>query len=121
MNKIQLRGRVGSDPEFRTLNNGGRVATFRIATEESWLVDGERKKRTTWHTVETFRPADIKVIEETVRKGALVRIDGTLRNEDYTDKDGVKRYATKVVTSDWEHGIYFDPRGDARREPTEEN
>ena len=120
MNKIQLRGRVGSDPEFRTLNNGGRVATFRVATEESWLVEGERKKRTTWHTVETFRPADIKVIEQTVRKGALVRIDGTLRSEDYTDKDGVKRNATKVVTSDWEHGIYFAPRGD-KREPTEES
>ena len=65
MNRIHLSGRVGSDPEFRTLNNGGRVATFRFATEESWLVEGERKKRTTWHTVETFRPADIKVIEET--------------------------------------------------------
>ena len=120
MNKIQLSGRVGSDPEFRTLNGGGRVATFRMATEESWLVDGERKKRTTWHTVETFRPADIKVIEDTVSKGALIRVDGTLRNEDYTDRDGVKRYATKVVTTECEHGIYFDPRGD-KREPTGES
>jgi len=120
MNKIQLRGRVGADPEFRTLNSGGKVASFRMATEESWLVDAERKKRTTWHTVETFRPADIKVIEETVRKGELVRVDGILRIEDYTDKDGVKRYATKIVTSDWEHGVYCDPRGDAKREVSQE-
>ena len=120
MNKIQLRGRVGADPEIRTLNGGGKVATFRLATEESWLSDGERKKRTTWHTVETFRPADIKVVEETVRKGDLIRVDGTLRTEDYTDKDGVKRYATKVVTSEWEHGIYVDPRGDTRREGGDE-
>ena len=118
MNKIQLRGRVGTDPEFRTLNSGGRVATFRLATEESWMAEGERKKRTTWHTVETFRPSDIKVIEETVRKGDLVRIDGTLRTEDYTDKEGVKRYATRIATSDWEHGIYVDPRGD-KREPSD--
>jgi len=77
MNKIQLRGRVGADPEIRTLNGGGKVATFRLATEESWLSDGERKKRTTWHIVETFRPADIKVVEATVRKGDLIRVDGT--------------------------------------------
>ncbi len=119
MNKIQLRGRVGAEPDIRTLNSGGKVASFRMATEESWLADGERKKRTTWHTIETFRPADIKVIEETVTKGALIRVDGTLRIDEY-EKDGVKRYSAKVVTSEWEHGIYFDPRGDAKREAAEE-
>jgi len=121
MNKIQLSGRVGSDPEIRTLNDGGQVASFSLATEESWLVEGERKKRTTWHTVESFRPADITVIRKTITKGALVRVDGTLRTNNYTDKDGVKRYATKVLTSDWEHGIYLDPRGAAKPEAQAES
>jgi single-strand DNA-binding protein len=116
MNKIQLSGRVGSDPEFRSLNDGGQVASFSLATEESWLVGDKREKRTTWHTIESFRPADIKVIRETITKGALVRVDGTLRTNTYTDKEGIKRYATKVLTSDWEHGIYLDPRGAAKLE-----
>jgi len=114
MNKIQLRGRVGADPEVRTLQSGVKVATFSLATEESWLVEGERKKRTTWHIVETFRPADVAVIEGHVVKGALIRVDGALRVEDWKDKNEVKHYTTKIITSDWEHGIYPDPRGAAK-------
>ncbi len=110
------------DPEIRTLNGGGKVATFRLTLppKKAGCRTASAKKRTTWHTVETFRPADIKVVEDTVRKGDLIRVDGTLRTEDYTDRDGVKRYATKVVTSEWEHGIYADPRGDTRREAGDE-
>ena len=114
MNKIQLRGRVGADPEVRTLQSGVKVATFSLATEESWLVEGERKKRTTRHIVETFRPSDVAVIEAHVVKGALIRLDGALRVEDWKDKNDVKHYTTKVITSDWEHGVYSDPRGAAK-------
>jgi single-strand DNA-binding protein len=116
MNKISLRGRVGSEPEIRTLNSGDRVASFRLATEESWKVDGDWKKRTTWHTVQTFRTADVKIIEAQVVKGALVKVDGTLRIEEYTDKDNIKRQAAKVVISDWEHGVYVDERGAPKEE-----
>jgi single-strand DNA-binding protein len=111
MNRISLRGRAGSDPTVRTTNSGAQVASFRLATEESWKVDGDWKKRTTWHTIETFRPADVKTIEDVVVKGALVRVDGTLRIEEYTDKDNVKRQSAKVVTTEFDHGVYYDPRG----------
>ena len=115
MNKVTLRGRVGSEPEFRTLNGGGRVCSFRLATEESWKSGDEWKKRTTWHTAETFREADQKTIEAHVSKGDLVMVEGMIRVEEYTDKDQVKRTAFKIATTDCEHGIYPDPRGRADR------
>ena len=139
MNKIQLRGRVGADPEVRTLQSGVKVATFSLATEESWLVEGERllQQRDFLgverhpgaamiffqpalafaghdHLVETFRPADVAVIEAHVTKGALMRVDGSVRVDDWKDKNEVKHYTTKIVTSDWEHGIYPDHRGAAK-------
>lgn len=116
MNKVSLRGRVGSEPEFRTLNSGGRVCSFRLATEESWMKDGERQKRTTWHTIETFKEPDQKTVEAHVRKGDLVLVEGTIRTDEYTDKDQVKRTSVKIVTTDWEHGIYLDPRGRGDKE-----
>ena len=111
MNKVTLRGRVGSEPEFRNLTNGGKVCSFRLATEESWKSGDEWKKRTTWHTVETFREADQKTIEAHVKKGDQVLVEGTIRVEEYTDKDNVKRTSFKIATSDFEHGVYLDPRG----------
>jgi single-stranded DNA-binding protein len=56
----------------------------------------------------------VAVIETYVAKGALIRVDGSLRVEARKDKDGTKHYTTKIVTSDWEHGIYPDPRGAAK-------
>jgi single-strand DNA-binding protein len=116
MNRISLRGRVGSEPEVKTTNSGAKVASFRLATEESWKVGDDWKKRTTWHTVQTFRPADVKIIETLIEKGDLVRVDGTLRIEEYTDKENVKRIAPKIVTTEWEHGVYLDERGATKEE-----
>lgn len=110
MNKVQLHGRVGNEPEVRTLNGGGQVASFRMATEESWKSGDEWKKRTTWHTVETFREADIKALQAHVKKGSLVRVDGMIRTEEWTDREGQKRYSTKIALSERDHGLYLDPR-----------
>lgn len=97
-NQVLLIGRVGGDPEIRTLNGGGQVASFSVATEERWKDrnSGERKTRTEWHRVETFIPGTVKFLDEYVGKGDLVKVQGMLRTEEFTH-EGVKKRSTKVV------------------------
>lgn len=84
LNQVELIGRLGNDPEFRTLNSGDRVCNIRLATTETWKNDaGERKERTTWHTVEVFGKGKVNAIEKCLRKGSLVHIIGQLRYDEY--------------------------------------
>jgi single-strand DNA-binding protein len=98
-NQVLLIGRLGGDPEVRSLNNGSQVASFTVATEERWKdkTSGERKSRTEWHRVETFVPGTVKFLSEHVGKGDLVKIQGMLRTDEFTSQEGVKKRATKIV------------------------
>jgi len=99
LNQVELIGRLGNDPEFRTLNSGDRVCNIRLATTETWKNDaGERKERTTWHTVEVFGKGKVNAIEKCLRKGSLVHIIGQLRYDEY-EKDGVKQVRAKINLS----------------------
>ncbi|MFC3069723.1 single-stranded DNA-binding protein [Phenylobacterium soli] len=103
-NRVTLIGRLGTNPEFRTTNNGAKVATFRIATEERWKKDGERKSRTTWHTVETFMQGTVKFLEAYVQKGDLVEVTGILRYDEF-EKGGVKQSRAKIAMSGPQHQL----------------
>lgn len=97
-NKVVLLGHLGADPDIRSLTSGGRVASFRIATSETWKdkSSGEKKERTDWHNVVVFNDGIVKVIEQYVRKGSCVLIEGKLQTRKY-EKDGTDRYVTEVV------------------------
>ena len=97
-NKVTLVGRIGADPEIRTLQSGDRVVTFSVATEERWKdkQSGERKSKTEWHRVESFSPGDVKFCEEYIQKGDQVLVLGTIKYGKFTDKDGVERYTTTI-------------------------
>lgn len=97
INKVFLLGNVGSDPEIRTLNNGDRAASFRMAMTESWRdkATGDRKERTEWMTVTTFQDGLIKVITDYVKKGTKVHVEGELTTRKWT-KDGQDHYTTEV-------------------------
>lgn len=99
INKVQLLGNLGADPEVRNFQNGGRVLTFSLATSDTWKDrnSGERKERTTWHRVSIFAEGLIDVAEKYLRKGSKVLIEGKLENREWTDGDGVKRYSTEVA------------------------
>jgi single-strand DNA-binding protein len=99
INKVTLLGRLGKDPEVRTMNNGGKVVSFSIATSESWRdkATGERKERTEWANVVVFNDHLGKVAEQYLKKGVRVYIEGELRTRQWNDKDGVVRYTTEVV------------------------
>ncbi|MBI1204385.1 MAG: single-stranded DNA-binding protein [Rhodopseudomonas sp.] len=99
VNKVILIGNLGADPEIRRTQDGRPIANLRIATSESWRDKntGERKEKTEWHRVVVFNEGLCKVIEQYVKKGSKVYIEGALQTRKWQDKDGQDRYSTEVV------------------------
>jgi single-strand DNA-binding protein len=99
VNKVILVGNLGRDPEVRTMQNGGKVVSFSIATSESWndKMSGERKEKTQWHRIAIFNERLGEVAEKYLKKGAKVYLEGSLESRKYTDKDGQERETTEVV------------------------
>lgn len=101
INKVILIGTLGADPETRYGANGSPITTLRMATNESWKdkTTGELQERTEWHRVKLFgRTAEIA--SEYLRKGKTAYIEGKLRTDKYTDKDGVERYTTDIIADE---------------------
>lgn len=101
VNKVILIGNLGADPETRYTNSGTAITSLRIATSESWTdkESGDKQERTEWHRVKLFgRLAEIA--GEYLKKGRQVYIEGSLRTDKYTDKDGVERFSTDIVASE---------------------
>lgn len=92
-------GNVGKAPEIRRTTAGDPVASFSVATSESWTdkATNEKKERTEWHRVTCFSEGICKVVEQYVKKGSKVLIVGEMRTRDWEDKDGIKRYSTELV------------------------
>lgn len=99
VNKVILIGNVGADPEIRRTQDGRPIANLRIATSESWRDknSGERREKTEWHTVVVFNEGLCKVIEQYVKKGSKVYIEGALQTRKWQDQNGQDRYSTEVV------------------------
>jgi len=95
-NRVQLIGHLGAAPEVKTIIGGKKVAKIVIATNETYKNQkGEKVTETTWHNL-TAWGATADIIEKYLQKGAEIAIEGKLRNNNYTDKDGVKRYVTDI-------------------------
>ena len=99
VNKVILIGNLGKDPEIRRTQDGRPIATLNIATSETWRdkTSGERKEKTEWHRVVVFNEGLCKVVEQYVKKGAKLYIEGALQTRKWQDKDGVEKYSTEVV------------------------
>jgi single-strand DNA-binding protein len=99
VNKVILIGNVGADPEIRRTQDGRPIANLRIATSESWRDrnSGERREKTEWHTVVVFNEGLCKVVEQYVKKGAKLYIEGALQTRKWQDQNGNDRYSTEVV------------------------
>ena len=100
INKVILVGNLGNDPEVRYAQSGSAITTISVATSESWKdKDGNQQERTEWHRVKAFgRLAEI--MGEYLKKGRQVYIEGSLRTEKYTDKNGVEKYATDIIADE---------------------
>ena len=100
LNKVQLIGRLCADPDIKQMVNGKNVARLSIATSQSWKdkSSGERKEKTEWHRVVIFNEGLVNVVQQYVKKGAQVYIEGQLTTRKWRDeKSGVDRYSTEVV------------------------
>ena len=99
VNKVILIGNLGRDPEVRTMQSGGRVVSFSVATGESWTDknSGERREKTQWHRIAIFNEKLGEIAEKYLKKGSTVYLEGALESRKYTDKDGQERETTEIV------------------------
>src|SRR5690606_13881276 len=115
VNKVILIGNVGADPEIRRTQDGRPIANLRLATSESWRDrnSGERREKTEWHTVVVFNEGLCKVIEQYVKEGAKLYIEGALQTRKWQDQTGNDRYSTEVVLQGFNSTLtMLDGRGD---------
>ncbi|HEV2567167.1 single-stranded DNA-binding protein [Sphingomonas sp.] len=98
VNKVILVGNLGADPEARSMNNGGEVVNFNVATTERWKDrDGGQQEKTEWHRVVIFNENLGRVAKQYLRKGSSVYLEGQLQTRKWTDNNGNEKYTTEVV------------------------
>ena len=100
LNKVLLIGRLGADPEIKQMVNGKNVARLSIATSQSWKdkSTGERKEKTEWHRVVIFNEGLVNIVQQYLKKGANVYLEGQLSTRKWRDeKLGQDKYSTEVV------------------------
>ncbi|MFV0295828.1 MAG: single-stranded DNA-binding protein [Hyphomicrobiaceae bacterium] len=114
VNKVILVGNLGADPEIRRTQDGRPIANLRIATSETWRDrnSGERRERTEWHRVVVFNEGLCKVVEQYVKKGAKLYIEGQLQTRKWQDQQGQDRYSTEIVLQGFNSTLtMLDSRG----------
>ena len=115
LNKVQLIGNLGKDPEVRRTQDGRPIANLSIATSETWKDKntGERKEKTEWHRVVIFNEGLCRIAEQYLKKGAKVYLEGQLQTRKWQDKEsGQDRYSTEVVLQGFNSQLtMLDSRG----------
>ena len=115
LNKVQLIGRLGADPEIKQMVNGKSVARLSIATSQSWKdkSSGEKKEKTEWHRVVIFNEGLVNVVQQYVKKGANVYIEGSLSTRKWKDEStGQDKYSTEIVLQGYNSSLtMLDSRG----------
>ena len=115
LNKVQLIGRLGADPDIKQMVNGKSVARLSIATSQSWKdkSSGERKEKTEWHRIVIFNEGLINVVQQYLKKGANVYIEGQLSTRKWKDESsGQDKYSTEIVLQGYNSSLtMLDSRG----------
>lgn len=117
VNRVELIGNLGRDPEIRSTQQGKKIANLSIATSESWKDQhsGEWKERTEWHRVVVFNEGLAKIVEKHLSTGMKVRIEGKLRTRKWEDTNGQDRYTTEIHVENYDGSINFDMKRDEDR------
>ncbi|GAG12151.1 unnamed protein product, partial [marine sediment metagenome] len=99
VNKVILIGNLGRDPEIRRTQDGRPIANLRIATSDTWRdkATGERREKTEWHSVVIFNENLCRVVEQYLKKGSKIFVEGQLQTRKWQDQSGQDRYSTEVV------------------------
>lgn len=109
VNKVILVGNIGADPETRYMPSGGAITRVSLATSESWndKQSGEKQERTEWHRVVFFNRL-AEIVNEYVKKGSKLYVEGRLRTNKWQDNNGQDRYTTEIVATEMQ---MLDSRG----------
>ena len=114
LNKVMLIGNIGADPVIRQTQDGKRLAQLSLATSESWKdkSTGEKKEKTSWHRIVIFNDGLAGVVENYVKKGSKIFVEGQLQTRKFTDQDGNEKYTTEVVLGNYNGTLtMLDSRG----------
>ena len=125
VNKVIIVGNLGADPEVRDLPSGQKVANLRIATSEQWTdrASGEKRERTEWHTVSVFDQNAAQYVQNYLKKGNKVYIEGRLETRKWQTQSGEDRYSTEIIVNQIGGKLIGlsdrqEARGDESHEPT---
>lgn len=119
LNRVQLIGNLGRDPEVRTTETGKRVVTLNVATTESWKdQSGNRVERTEWHRVVIWNDALGEIAEKYLSKGSKIYLEGQIRTRKWQDQSGQDRYSTEIHLSPYNGTLTFlSPRSESAQRP----
>jgi len=114
LNEVNLIGNLGKDPKITTLTSGSKVATFSIATSETWKDKNtnERRERTEWHNIVVYNENLVRLAETYLKKGSRCYLKGELRTRKYQDQGGADRYTTEIVLSAFRGAILLLDKSD---------
>ena len=115
LNKVLLIGRLGADPEIKQMVNGKNVARLSLATSQSWKdkSTGERKEKTEWHRVVIFNEGLVNIVQQYLKKGANIYIEGQLSTRKWKDEaSGQDKYSTEIILQGYNSSLtMLDSRG----------
>ena len=116
LNKVLLIGRLGADPEIKQMVNGKNVARLSLATSQTWKDKntGEKKEKTEWHRIVIFNEGLINVVQQYLKKGSQIYVEGQLSTRKWKDeKSGQDKYSTEVVMQGYNSSLtMLSGRGD---------
>ncbi|WP_341753485.1 MULTISPECIES: single-stranded DNA-binding protein [unclassified Candidatus Tisiphia] len=114
LNKAVLIGNLGRDPEIRHTADGKEIASFSIATSETWKdrATGEKKEKTEWHRIVVFNEGLVSVVKNYAKKGTKVYLEGNLQTRKWVDNLGQEKYTTEIVLQNFNSQfILLDSKG----------
>jgi single-strand DNA-binding protein len=119
INKGIVLGNLGGDPEIKRSQTGSSIATFSLATSETWRdkATGERKQKTEWHRVVIFNEALVKVAEQFLKKGSRVYLEGQMRTRTWKDKANIEQRTTEIVLGPFHSQLVLCDRANGNRPP----
>lgn len=107
LNKVSLIGHVSKDPDIRMTQDGKELASFSLATSESWIDKNtdERVKKTEWHNIVAFDTNIVKLVNKYLTKGSKLYIEGALKTRKWVDKNNNERYTTEVILQQYKSAL----------------
>ena len=124
LNKVLLIGRLGADPEIKQMVNGKSVARLSLATSQTWKDKntGEKKEKTEWHRIVVFNEGLVNVVQQYLKKGAQVYVEGQLSTRKWKDEQsGQDKYSTEIIIQGYNSSLTMLGGGNQNNTTTQEN